>query len=714
MKRQDNHVNHRKISDSRNRYATERDVDDHRRQTVNRSRSPIERHFRYSLGRDHKDMGPLNLRSQSPTREHDSDQNMSRGKRNPTSSTGFSVRCTAEYNSTDTTDNMKNKNRPIERSRSPTKCQDRDTPLRDNREERKAKRNCSQLEEDGYSSKAKENTRRIRDTSTRCPQELNFSDCLKDYGLKEEKRMPRDGSPKRHSREQNSCDTLEEWNLNQQPRKGRYNAPGNSQAIDFSVGEYNTRLEANKTSFGIKERDSFRDRYATMTDNKEEHVDEDIYLEDSADDHQQQNNDIQNGRCVPNEELKTKPSRRNCRDSSEQVPSPTEMRKPMGRKKAARTQSPISSSNRQHSSKLEADIGISVLNKDSIPVESTGTVDLTENPVQHISRNREENGSFTCVFCNKIFSNKAEVQEHTQSHLQQLRKSSLFSCHECNFETEDTDVFTSHIKDIHQTHVTRGNTTVSDPVMDFFKENKEPSVYKFNKMLASNNLQEIKIPENGFCFISSLLVTLAERGIKTDYNNVTLNIMTELRSHAVNYMKWSVDEQNSGITDQKEQFFHKCADFFQAGDYTHDYVDVCIGACANALGINLLIFERHAKNVSMSPFICARGYSSPVYLYLQFSPSKKKNSNNLDAHYTCYVDKQYWKTNKAAIQSQMIVSGNVDLKSDRLLAAIVQTQINSRAEPTKSTDGRNDDQNPEERYVSYIFPLFHDLSKIHV
>ena len=60
----------------------------------------------------------------------------------------------------------------------------------------------------------------------------------------------------------------------------------------------------------------------------------------------------------------------------------------------------------------------------------------------------------------------------------------------------------------------------------------------------------------------------------------------------------------------------------------------------------------------------------------------------------------------------MVVCRNVDLKSDRLLVEMIQAQINSRAEPTKLADGTKDYQNPEETYVSYIFPLFSDLSRM--
>ena len=238
--------------------------------------------------------------------------------------------------------------------------------------------------------------------------------------------------------------------------------------------------------------------------------------------------------------------------------------------------------------------------------------------------------------------------------------------------------------------------------MTFFENNKQPTVYRFNKMLSSNNLREVKIPGNGFCFLSALLVTLQERGIETDFYNVCLQVMNELRVHARGYMECAVEPKQVAELD-KERFLTKCAEFFQEGNYSHAYVDVCIGACANALGVNLLIFQKYPKYVSMTTFLCERGYSSPIYLYLQFYASKKKNSNNLDAHYNCYVNDKYWKEREEQIKSQMIVSteggSNVDLKSDRLLAQMIQAEMDSQAGPSGSTDGTTDDQMKGARYV---------------
>ena len=43
---------------------------------------------------------------------------------------------------------------------------------------------------------------------------------------------------------------------------------------------------------------------------------------------------------------------------------------------------------------------------------------------------------------------------------------------------------------------------------------------------------------------------------------------------------------------------------------------------------------------------------------------------------------------------------NVDLKSDRLLAEMIQAKLDSQAGPSGSTDGMKDDQIKVERYVS--------------
>ena len=50
-------------------------------------------------------------------------------------------------------------------------------------------------------------------------------------------------------------------------------------------------------------------------------------------------------------------------------------------------------------------------------------------------------------------------------------------------------------------------------------------------MLAANDLVEVIVPGNGFCFLSTLLVTLDERGINKDMNNLSIEVMNEIRNN---------------------------------------------------------------------------------------------------------------------------------------------------------------------------------------
>ena len=297
-------VDYRKPSDFRNRYFPVTYDENRRRRPVSRSRSPIECYFRNSLGRDHKDMGPNSLRSQSP-REHDSDQNISRRNRNPTA-TDPSIGYSQEYNSCDTKKHsMENKDTAIRTSRSPIGRQgpakdfrDCYTPMSDTENEIKPKRGCSELEEDGYSSKVKANRRPISNTSVRCPPKQNFSDEVEVVDFEEGKRKLRGCSPKRQA------------------------------------DEYGTTFDENETYARSKKPDNCGDRYSTVTGNKEGNVDDDIYSSPSDDAHKQQNSNIRIGRSAQSEELKSESSRRNYRTPPEQVPL-TAMRKVREKRKAA-------------------------------------------------------------------------------------------------------------------------------------------------------------------------------------------------------------------------------------------------------------------------------------------------------------------------------------------------------------------------------------------
>ena len=55
------------------------------------------------------------------------------------------------------------------------------------------------------------------------------------------------------------------------------------------------------------------------------------------------------------------------------------------------------------------------------------------------------------------------------------------------------------------------------------------SLYKFRKLPRENNLHEVLVRGNGYCFLSCIIITLAEHGI-----NKTLEILsTEVMTHII-------------------------------------------------------------------------------------------------------------------------------------------------------------------------------------
>ena len=95
-----------------------------------------------------------------------------------------------------------------------------------------------------------------------------------------------------------------------------------------------------------------------------------------------------------------------------------------------------------------------------------------------------------------------------------------------------------------------------------------------------------------------------------------------------------------------------CWDYFQRGLYSTGVVDLCIGATANALGVNLNVVQKIQRTVSSTRYDC-NCYKSSMNLFLLFIPPSKKGKN-LEGHYNCYVNQDYFKQNEAAINSCIV------------------------------------------------------------
>ena len=222
----------------------------------------------------------------------------------------------------------------------------------------------------------------------------------------------------------------------------------------------------------------------------------------------------------------------------------------------------------------------------------------------------------------------------------------------------------------------------------FINSPKGISNYRFSKLMQFHNMKEVKVQGNGFCFLSSLIVTLEEKGISKTLDVLCVEIMTEIRNHLNHYQMF--DTQNDS-----QEFIEKCSDYLQKGEYYDRAVDICIGAAANALGINLNIIQKQtgSKTVALSRYDCTR-YVSTVNVFLHYYPGSRKGKK-LDAHYNCYVKKQYFQKNSETILSAIVATGNTEKNESR--TPTMRLKAPNTAEENASSSSTKDVTAEQER-----------------
>ena len=113
---------------------------------------------------------------------------------------------------------------------------------------------------------------------------------------------------------------------------------------------------------------------------------------------------------------------------------------------------------------------------------------------------------------------------------------------------------------------------------------------------------------------------MKEHGIELTASSLAVEVMNHMHAHSNTYMEFTLQCEDGNEISEKE-FITQCAKFFREADYTHEYVDICVNAVADALGVNILIFEKNESYVSMtegfprSPY----GYSLKIFCILTFN-----------------------------------------------------------------------------------------------
>ena len=155
---------------------------------------------------------------------------------------------------------------------------------------------------------------------------------------------------------------------------------------------------------------------------------------------------------------------------------------------------------------------------------------------------------------------------------------------------------------------------------------------------------------NGYCFLSCIIIALAEHGIKKTLEVLSTEEMSHIRENKDDF--YSSFESVPQLENESENFIECCARYFQGAAYNTDSVDVCIATIVKTLGVNLFMKDPVTKLMTLSKYDCNE-YNSTVNLFLHYYPGSKQGKF-LDAHYNCNVNTQYCKQKASAISSMMV------------------------------------------------------------
>ena len=288
-----------------------------------------------------------------------------------------------------------------------------------------------------------------------------------------------------------------------------------------------------------------------------------------------------------------------------------------------------------HNSELDQSTQLNnVLQNDTVSVVTCpfkcGTImdlmDLKQHIMPNHSSSREtESHTHPAKGSDSLSTEKLNVSKQSPS--QQCADPILISCpFECGIKVTETGL-KHHLMAAQSSsgsgYLSTENVTQSsesNPLRNAFTRSKKGlSVAKFNKLIHENKLCEVVIPGNGYCFISSLLITLAEAGINKMMEVLSVEVMNNIIKHICHYRRFDSEL----LTSSDEQFLEACSNYFQRGLFSNKIVDVCIGAVANTLGVNLNVFQKTGRMVTLLKYDCSQ-YPSSVNLLLHYLLGSKK------------------------------------------------------------------------------------------
>ena len=315
--------------------------------------------------------------------------------------------------------------------------------------------------------------------------------------------------------------------------------------------------------------------------------------------------------------------------------------------------------------------------RESLPVDNVKTAKkkagvnkgrvLTRSRKRQHPRSKESSDGTCCPYCFVTLKDTVTLVAHCEEN----HGNNNFCCHLCEYTTQQRTEIKDHIVQVHQAAQISGDNEEIPlhPLEALFQKDKSVSLAKFRQAVQQKSLREVEVLGNGFCFVSSLLIVLAEHGIHKDFGLLSLDIMGEVDRMFSRYI-----DQTSSSLGERDNFIRECSSFFQSGNYTNEHADYCVQSAANALGVNVLTFIRTGQRVRLEKTPCTN-FKSKVTIALVFIDRKNCKSNT-DCHYNAIVKEKYYKENTLAIESRMVRAPpcNDSLRSDAVRLSTDTTQ----------------------------------------
>ena len=87
------------------------------------------------------------------------------------------------------------------------------------------------------------------------------------------------------------------------------------------------------------------------------------------------------------------------------------------------------------------------------------------------------------------------------------------------------------------------------------------TLHKFRRLLRENDLHEVLVRGNGYCFLSCIIIALAEHGIKKTLEVLSTEVMSHIRENKDDF--YSSFESVPQSENESENLIECCARYFK-------------------------------------------------------------------------------------------------------------------------------------------------------